>query len=267
MRSYENAFYRETFATKFANKYIPFLFVKHERRRNFASTFENWLKSLDGTDITYAVCAPISPNSTYDDMAEARKADSRALPFTSPDFTIDNTIEKLTGELGGSYGIKIHPIIQEIEADSKRMMDVVDAVIGANLPILLHAGRSRYYLKHEGKERHIDNSSVDKLHTLIKAFPDQRFIIGHAGLDEVPYVLDNLAKHKNIYVDTSFQPPETIRLLIQTFGGERVLFASDWPYGIRKPAIATMEAACKGDSVLQKAVFYENAANLLNIKH
>jgi hypothetical protein len=265
MRSYENALYRQSFASRFVNNYLPFLFVKHERERNFASTFENWLESLDGTGITHAVCAPISPNSTYSDMTEVRKRDSRALPFTSPDFTAENTIEKLTAEVEGSFGVKIHPIIQEIEADSKRMMEVVDSVSAAKRPILLHAGRARYYLKREGRERFIDNSSADKLHRLIATFPDQRFIIGHAGLDEVRYVLDELPKYRNVYVDTSFQPPETIRLLIKAFGGQRVLFASDWPYGIRKPAITAMEQACKGDSLLQRAVFYENAMELFNL--
>jgi predicted TIM-barrel fold metal-dependent hydrolase len=74
-----------------------------------------------------------------------------------------------------------------------------------------------------------------------------------------------LSKYKNACVDTSFQPPEAIRVLISAFGGDRVLFASDWAYGLRKPAILAVKEACGGDAGLLRAVLYDNAAELLNL--
>ena len=43
------------------------------------------------------------------------------------------------------------------------------------------------------------------------------------------------------------------------------MFASDWPYGLRKPAILAVKEACNGDAELLKAVLYDNAAELLKL--
>jgi len=69
----------------------------------------------------------------------------------------------------------------------------------------------------------------------------------------------------NVWVDISFQSPETVRQLIKTFGSERVLFGSDWPWGSREPHIKIVEAACRGDQGLQQRLLGENARELLKI--
>ena len=76
-------------------------------------------------------------------------------------------------------------------------------------------------------------------------------------------MIDLLSGFKNVMVDTSVQSPAHVRELIHAFGPERVMYASDWPYGNRIPAIKIIKKACKGDSGLEKRIFYENAAELL----
>ncbi len=74
-----------------------------------------------------------------------------------------------------------------------------------------------------------------------------------------------LAPLPNVFVDTSFQSPERVRQLVAAFGAERVLFASDWPFGNRPPALAIVRAACRGDRGLERRILFENAAELLGI--
>ena len=57
----------------------------------------------------------------------------------------------------------------------------------------------------------------------------------------------------------------TVRELMATFGPEKVLFGSDWPYGNRPPAVAIVKAACRGDRGLERRIFFENAAELLHM--
>lgn len=264
----ERVLYKETFFFRAAEKISPYWSVKRERKRNAAATLENLRKSLDGTNIVKCVCAPVAPNVTYGDILAAAKAEPRIIAFTSPDFTsgINNMQDKLSSDLKkGAMGVKIHPIIQGIEAESESVMAAIDIVQPYSKPVLIHAGPARYYLPSENKTCFVDYSSIERIERLISTFPKVNFIIGHAGLDDFKKVIDVMPKYKNAYVDTSFQYPNSLKNLIKAFGGERVLFASDWHYGLRKPAIATVIEACENDSALQKMVLYDNAANLLKI--
>ena len=56
-----------------------------------------------------------------------------------------------------------------------------------------------------------------------------------------------------------------IKKLFRAFGAERVLFASDWPFGSRRAAKRAVIAACGKDNALKKKIFYENAASLMGL--
>lgn len=265
----ERVLYKETSLFKTVEKLFPYWSVKSERKRNASATLENLCKSLDGTNIVKCVCAPVEPYVSYNNILAASKIEPRIIAFTSPDFTlgINNMKDKLTSDLKkGAMGIKIHPIIQEVEADSEIVLAAVEALQPYSKPVLIHAGSSSYYLPSENKTRFINYSSIERIEQLISTFPKVNFIIGHAGLDEYEKVIKIMPKYTNAYVDTSFQNPQTVKDLITAFSGERVLFASDWHYGLRKPAINVVLKACENDASLLKSVLYDNAANLLNIE-
>ena len=264
----ERTLYAESFWFRAAEKIAPYWSVKRERGRNRAATLENLRKSLEGTNIVRCVCAPVAPNCTYEDILKAAREEPRILAFASPDFTLGEhgMLERLESDLkNGAAGVKIHPIIQEIEADSGTAALAVEVVQKYRKPVLVHAGPARYYLPKEGRTRFLDYASIEKIERLVAAFPKVDFIVGHGGLDHFGKVMDIMPKHKNAYIDTSFQHPASIKALISAFGGDRVLFASDWHYGKRKPMIKTALSACGGDLALQRAVFYENAAKLFEI--
>jgi predicted TIM-barrel fold metal-dependent hydrolase len=263
-RLYEKALYRETFATRLINYLFPMMTVNCERRRNFAATLENLQASIQGSEISLCVCSPVAPNNTFEDILAAGKADSRIIAFTSPDYSAVNTSELLMRDLkNGAAGVKIHPIIQEVQVDSEKVIESLEVISAFSKPVLLHSGRALYYETRENKSHHADNAFIDKILRLVSMFPAVKFIIGHGGLNEIRQVIDLLPKYKNTYVDTSFQPPEAIRALISAFGGSRVMYASDWPYGLRQPAILAVKEACGNDTGLLNAVFYDNAAELL----
>jgi predicted TIM-barrel fold metal-dependent hydrolase len=271
----EKTLFRETFLAVTLNKLFPMWSVNCERKRNAAATLENFRESLVDTNIEYSVCLPIAPNNTYEDMRKAHDADNRIIAFASPDFTwrsLNNENAKkamkenfISDLRDGAMGVKIHPILQEIEADADEVMQTVEVISAYNKPVLLHSGKATYHIPAEGKKQFAHCASIDKIERLISTFPNVLFIVGHAGLNEIVSTIELLPKYKNVYVDTSFQPPEAIRVLISAFGSDRVLFASDWPYGLRKPAILAVKEACGDDISLQKAVLYDNAKELLKL--
>jgi len=74
-----------------------------------------------------------------------------------------------------------------------------------------------------------------------------------------------LGQFKNVWVEGSFQSPRTLRELIQTFGPDKVLFGSDWPWGNRGPALTIVRRACRGDRALQARILCQNAAELMDL--
>jgi len=271
----EKNLFRSAFISKTLDQLFPMWSTNCERKRNAAATLENFRKSMTasntGVEIKYSVCLPVAPNNTYADVRAAHESDSRIIAFTSPNFTATSksTNEKLLSDLkNGAAGVKIHPIIQETEADSKEVMEAVEtiAAYSKSAPVLFHAGKAKYYTPKERKQIFAENASVSKIEKVISAFPGVNFIAGHAGLREIADVIALSGKYKNVYADTSFQSPEAIKALISSFGGERVLFASDWPYGLRKPAVLAVKEACGNDDSLLKMILYNNAANLLCLK-
>lgn len=241
--------------------------TRAERARNFAATLENMGESLDELGIDYTVCLPIAPYVSYRDLAEARRRDERILPFTSIDFALGaEAIKQVQDDIeDGALGLKLHPIIQCRSANDPLVHAVLKAIARYNVPVLTHAGVSHYYLGKESGLNQPENGDIPAIEAMVRAFPEINFVVGHAGLFQVKDVIKRLGDLDNVWVDTSFQPPETIEKLMQVFGTEKVMYASDWPYGYRPPAFKATKLACKGDAALEGMVFYENAAKLLRL--
>jgi hypothetical protein len=241
--------------------------TRAERERNFAATLENLGRTLEESGIDYTVCLPIPPYVTFEDLRKAAERDKRVIPFTGVDYTKEHDIARQLEEdaARGARGLKLHPIIQNIPLTSEKTMQAVGAFARFNLPVLFHCGVSSYY---DGDERKRENPSYGEIHyaaSLVAAYPEVRFIAGHAGLYELDDVIRMLARHENVWVDTSFQSPGKIRRLIRAFGPDRLMFASDWPYGNRPPGLQTVRIACRGDRPLEEKILYRNAASLLGM--
>lgn len=242
------------------------LVTKASRARNATATLENMRQSMDAAGVNKSACMPIPPYLTFDDLRDAQKKEPRIIAFTGIDYTkeydVASSLEKDVKQ--GAKGVKLHPIIQRAPLDMEKTMTAMEAFAPFGLPVLFHCGISSYYLGSEQREKEdAALGGIAYAEKLVAAFPDVTFIAGHAGLYEYGKVKDMLGGYKNVMVDTSFQPPGHVRELIRVFGPDRVLYASDWPFGNREPAIKIVKKACRGDTSLEKRIFYENAAALL----
>lgn len=243
--------------------------TRAERARNATATLENMRKSMDESGVTKTVCMPIPPYVTFDDLAAAAARDNGVIPFTGIDFSKSDLIEKSLARdvANGARGLKLHPVIQKEPINSPRTLQAVEEFAQYKLPVLFHCGVSEYYLGTEKTTRqNPSNGEIKHTVDLVAAFPNVDFIAGHAGLFQVRDVMSLLGGYKNVYVDISFQSPGTIRELVDVFGPEKVLFASDWPYGNRPTAVKAVRKACQGDRILEDLIYYQNAARLLNME-
>ena len=247
----------------------PFI-TKASRARNLTATRENLRKSMDKYGVVKSACMPIEPYLTFDDLKIAAGLDDGIIPFTSVDFTTKFDIGKISAKLkkdvkGGARGLKLHSIIQRVSLTDKRTFQAVEAFEPHGLPVLFHSGISHYYPKDEEDRQVPEYGKIPYAKELLAAFPKVNFIAGHAGLYEIDSVIEMLSPLKNAFVDVSIQSPKNIRKLIDVFGPERVLFASDWPWGSRGTPIRAVRKACAGDKGILRRIFFENSEELLGI--
>ena len=244
------------------------LIVKADRERNLTATRDNMRTAMNKYHVDYCAVMPIPPYVTFSDLCKAAKEDAGIIPFTGVDYTKEYDLEAAFDDdvKNGAKGIKLHPIIQNTPLTSKKTFEAVEAFSKHDLPILFHSGISHYYLDEEGKK--MSNPNYGEIHyarDLVKAFPNAKFIAGHSGLFQIQDVIDMLSPFKNVWVDVSFQSPKHIRKLIEVFGPNKVLNGSDWPWGKMKASIKTVKWTCKKDEGLLRRIYYENAAELMEI--
>ena len=242
--------------------------VKDTMARNFTGTRENFRKSMDKAGICLSVSLPVPPYVSFSDLKSAAEKDPGIIPFTGIDFTREYDVEaQLAADVkAGAKGMKLHPILQGEKLTSKRTAEGVEAFAPYGLPVLMHTGVSPYYADRENTLREEPQyGDIPYVKELVEAFPRVNFIAGHGGLFQGKEAMGLLAGLKNVWVDTTFRSPEAIREYFRVYGPDRVLFGSDWPWGYRKPAVRILKKACRGDKGLERRVFFENAAELMQL--
>ena len=243
------------------------LVAKASRARNKTATLENMQRNMEKHGIHRSACMPIPPYVTFEDLKRAAEKDERIIPFTGVDFTRKYNVDAALAQdvANGARGMKIHPIIQCVSLDDPQVFDAVEAFGTHQLPILFHAGIAHYYPTDQKNRERPEFGNIEAAGKLARSFPRVRFIAGHAGLYQVDDVIEILAPEKNASVDISVQSPKVVRRLLEAFGPERVLFASDWPWGCRETPLRVIRRVCRGDHGVKRRILSENAREILNL--
>ncbi|MFH1135100.1 MAG: amidohydrolase family protein [Pseudomonadota bacterium] len=249
-------------------KKLEYFLTLASQARNDTATLENAKKAMERTGVVRSVCLPLAPYVTFDDLHRAREQYEGVIPFTSVDFAQENDLDAMFLDQArrGAKGLKLHPIIQKQPLDHPRTMETVQAFSPHGLPVLFHCGVYSYYLGDEKTSKQVPEfGAAVQARELVSSFPNTTFIAGHAGLFEYRDVIRVLGPFKNLHVDVSFQSPPKIKELLKALGPERVMYGSDWPWGSRDAAAASVRKACAGDKSLENMIFYENAKRVLRL--
>ena len=253
------------------------------KKRNSSATFKTFEESMVNSFTEKAVLLPIPPHQTFDNLKELESIDknNRIIYFTWVDFTklIDlewNKVQSGFDELEKQFEkdvnnwakwLKIHPIIQWISADSDIVNDVVKLWEKHDLPVIFHTWVTEYCKKDEDCKIHKPEYwEIKYFINLAKNHPDLKLVIGHSWLFQVDEVAEYLSIYDNVVVDTSFQWKEKINLLLNKFWENRLMYASDWPYWDRIPAINVMLDTLDWKRRLIEKIMRDNAMYSMNMK-
>jgi predicted TIM-barrel fold metal-dependent hydrolase len=151
-------------------------------------------------------------------LAWAGESGGRLVPFCRLDPTEDPIAESERCLASGARGIKLHPRAQDFVFDGGELDAVFALAESAGVPILIHAGRGLPPL-------------ADGLAELALRHPQTVLILAHGAICDQGILTTRLAEHPGVLYDIScFFPLDVIELFARV-PAERIVFASDPPYG------------------------------------
>ena len=187
-------------------------------------------------------------------LAWAGESDGRLVPFSRLDPAEDPLDEAERCLAAGAKGIKLHPRAQGFVFDGGEMDAVFALAEDAGVPILIHAGRGLPPL-------------ADGLADLALRHPGAVLILAHGAICDQGILTTRLAEHPGVLYDIScFFPLDVIELFARV-PAERIVFASDPPYGMPATTLylALRVARQAGlDEQATKAVLGDTMASLLD---
>ncbi len=190
-------------------------------------TLEQLLSQLDAAQARRACVFPLHdperhpsyrlPNDRV--LTWAAESEGRLAPFCRLDPAEDPLAEAERCLAAGARGIKLHPRAQDFVFDGEDMDSVFGLAESASVPILIHAGRGLPPL-------------ADGLAELALRHPGAVLILAHGAICDQGILTSRLADHPGVLYDIScFFPLDVIELFARV-PAERVVFASDPPYGM-----------------------------------
>jgi predicted TIM-barrel fold metal-dependent hydrolase len=195
-------------------------------------TVEQLLAQLDEAQASRACVFPLHdperrpaytvPNDRV--LAWAARSPQRLVPFCRLDPAEGPVAEAERCLAAGARGIKLHPRAQDFAFDGEEMSDIFGLAEEAGVPILIHAGRGLPPL-------------AEGLVELALRHPGAVLILAHGAICDQGILTARLADHPGVLYDLScFFPLDVIELFARV-PPERIVFASDPPYGIPATAL------------------------------
>ncbi len=147
----------------------------------------------------------------------ARESAGRLVPYCRLDPSDDPVGEAERCLARGARGIKLHPRAQAFGFGDPAAEMIFAVARDAGVPILIHAGRGM--------------ASMAPLADLALRYPEVALVLAHAGIADQGVFATRLADHPAVLYDTScFSPIDVVELFARV-PAERIVFASDAPYG------------------------------------
>ena len=130
----------------------------------------------------------------------------------------------------GLRGVKLHCHVQCFAPDTKEADPVYAACADARLPLVMHAGREPSSPGYRCDPHVL--CSAERVARVLARHPRLRLVVPHLGVDELDEYRRLLAKHENLWLDTTMMLAGYFPGFPATLAGfppERLLYGSDFP--------------------------------------
>lgn len=222
---------------------------------------KNLLERMDHAGIDKSIVLPVAPFSTSGGYLEQCAGEPRLIPFAGsyPSYGWEEELRQAMD--AGCRGLKIHPILQRVPPEGSFYFDLLETFRAYGRPVIAHTGEFHYFVTPDPCSRYGD---ILRFESLISAFPDIPFILGHSGLYYPEKAIELARRHDSVYLETSFQPLKVVKEALAVAGHDRVLFGSDWPESNQKHALSIARKAAGGDRQLEEKLLGGNILTLVS---
>ncbi len=174
----------------------------------------------------------------------------------TPDFAseLDHAVS------AGLKGVKIHPDIQGVDIDDRRLFELYSLIEG-KLPLYLHMGDDRPQYRFSTPER------LDKV---LKEFPKLQVVAAHlGGYKAWEESMMFLAKRENVWFDTSSalwaMSTEYANRVISKIGCDNLMFGTDYPVKTASEELELLYKLDLSDDQLEN-ILWNNAQRFLELE-
>lgn len=159
----------------------------------------------------------------------------------------------------GLKGIKIHPDIQGVDIDDKKLYPLYEEANG-RFPVYFHMGDNRPMYRF---------SEAEKLKKVLSDFPRLNVVAAHlGGYCAEDDAVEHLAGNERVMYDTSSalwnMTAEKAEYLIDKYGTERVMFGTDYPVMRPEDELERFFGLKLTDSQ-REDILWNNAVNFLGL--
>ncbi len=253
------------FPAKIAEKATISIGQFYDLSMNGVGSAENLIKSGDEIGVSkYLVCSTATRPEQVHAINDFIHAEQSARPGVFYGFgTVHVGLDDIEAEVErikvlGLYGIKLHPDFQQTNIDEGKMLPAYRLAAEYKLPILFHMGDPRY-----------DYSAAWRLANLLEKVPTLTVIAAHLGgfmaWDEAMKYLPTGSVWTDTCSSMSMMSPDQAKILIEHFGFDRVMFASDFPMWKHQRQRDVFDSLGYSDEIRQ-AIYNDNFCHLLKIK-
>lgn len=261
-------FHTHIFPEKIVEKTISFLEKQCGGKACLRGTYDALLSSMEKAGVDLSVILPVVTKAEQFDsinrfaLALSDLSDGKLLSFGGIHPDNDHPKERIR-ELkeNGFKGIKLHPDYQGTRFDDLRYMRIVEYASEQDLIVSVHAGLD------PGFPDFVHCTPKMASHVLEEVRPP-KMVLAHLGgfmrWDEVETELIG----KNVYLDTAVCfgtiPEEQLLRIIQNHGADKILFATDSPWG-SQPIFSEYLRNLPLDEQTYQLISCKNAKKLLKI--
>jgi len=232
------------FPDKIAEKTVSMLLkrINNENAKAFTNgTVDGLLQSMKESGTDYSITLPIVTNPAQFESINKFSASLNEIdgiiPFGSIHPDNDDVEEKLDFiKNSGLTGIKLHPDYQEVYIDDPRYIKIISYCKEIGLRVIIHAGVDvgLPYPVHCPPEK-----AVRMLEEISLSDDEKPFIVlAHMGGWKMQEDVKKYLCGKNVYFDTGYcldsYSEQDLMHIINNHGTEKILFATDLPWGNQK---------------------------------
>lgn len=266
-------FHTHIYPDKIAEKTVSFLLSKinlPDKQAFTEGTAKSLIYSMKESKVDLSVVLPVvTKPSQFESInrfaaEQNNRKELECFGGIHPDN--EDVQEKLISiKKSGLKGIKLHPDYQNCFIDDKRYINIIDMCAQIGLKVVIHAGID------VGLPQTV-HCTPEKVLTMLREVRAEKYspfiTLAHMGGWMMQEDVKKFLCAKNVFFDTGYcldkYEPSDILEIINLHGTDKILFATDSPWGEPKRYIQILDSLNLSDRE-KELIFYKNALGLLDM--